>query len=67
MKNYLDIEQITFIENLWKNESKKAPQIAKELGLSVWTVRHQIQRLKKKALILKRWVALLKGLGLVFP
>ena len=49
------------------NQGLKAPQIAKQLNCSAWTVRKWRQRFKKKRTYNHKWVDQVQDAYLVFP
>lgn len=55
------LEQRKFIEKQAK-AGRTSPEIAQELGISVWTVRKWRQRLKKTNLRFQKWVVQRKAL-----
>jgi len=48
------------------NQGLNAPQVAKKLGCSVWTVRKWKQRFKKKQIYNRLWDGLKKAVYLAF-
>lgn len=59
MSTAITLAQKQFIE---RNSELKSPEIAQQLGISVWTVRKWRNRIKKGVFYLHKWVVLKKVL-----